>query len=153
MFDTCMLSQGNIQFRSWGEMSFISQKLIVFFILYTLQTDCSTLQSREEFIFSAFKINYCCDSKMYLERLELNPSLCGIIPFNPCNFSLINRVAEFNRWLVILTLEHKLSFGFYDQTGTVRFFVFFLDSLPCHVHSALSSPLLHPPFSCSVKCE
>lgn len=91
-------------------------------------------------------------SKMYLERLELNPSLCGIIPFNPCNFSLINRVAEFNRWLVILTLEHKLSFGFYDQTGTVRFFVF-LDSLPCHFHSALSSLLLHPPFSCSVKCE
>lgn len=42
-------------------MSFISQKLSVFFILYTLQTDCSTLQSREEFIFSAFKIYYCCD--------------------------------------------------------------------------------------------
>lgn len=91
-------------------------------------------------------------SKMYLERLELNPSLCGIIPFNPRNFSLINRVAEFNRWLVILTLEHKLSFGFYDQTGTVSFW-FFLDSLPCYVHSALSSPLLRPPFSCSVKCE
>lgn len=79
-------------------------------------------------------------SKLYLERLELNPSLCGIIPFNPCNFSLINRVAEFNRWLVILTLEHKLSFGFYDQTGTVSFFFFFGQSpLPCPQRPLLPS--------------
>lgn len=79
-------------------------------------------------------------SKTYLERLKLNPSLCGIIPLNPCNFSLINRVAEFNRWLVILFLEHKLSFGFYDQTGTVRLFLFF-GTVSLAMSTAPSPPL------------
>lgn len=84
----------------------------------TLQTDCSTLQSREEFIFSAFKIDYCCHfnnvqtacikhslKNVFREAKTEPQTLCGIIPLN---FSLINRVAEFNHCLVILAPEHKL---------------------------------------------